>query len=54
MRRVEPFEQAGLVAVSSDAITVTPQGKLLVRCVAMTFDRRLREAQEHARYSRVI
>ena len=48
------FEADGLVAVSADSIAVTPRGKLLVRSIAMTFDRRLREAQERARYSRVI
>ena len=48
------LEADGLVAVSANAIAVTSRGKLLVRCVAIAFDRRLREAQERARYSRVI
>ena len=33
---------------------VTPRGRLLVRTVAMQFDRYLREAQEKAQYSKVI
>lgn len=49
-----PFETDGLITLSSDAIAVTPRGKWLVRSIAMAFDRRLREARERARYSRVI
>jgi oxygen-independent coproporphyrinogen III oxidase len=48
------FEADGLVTRGPDAIAVTPRGKLIVRSIAMTFDRRLREARESARYSRVI
>jgi oxygen-independent coproporphyrinogen-3 oxidase len=48
------FETDGLIFLSSDSIAVTPRGKWLVRSIAMTFDRRLREAAERARYSRVI
>ena len=33
---------------------VTPRGRLLVRTVAMQFDRYLREAQAKAQYSKVI
>jgi oxygen-independent coproporphyrinogen-3 oxidase len=40
--------------LSSDGLQVTPRGRMLVRIVAMVFDRRLREAREHASYSRVI
>ena len=44
----------GLVEVTADMIKVTPRGRLLVRNIAMVFDRHLREARERARYSRVI
>ncbi|HEY6892860.1 MAG TPA: oxygen-independent coproporphyrinogen III oxidase [Rhodanobacteraceae bacterium] len=44
----------GLVRRSADGIDVTPRGRMLVRSVAMVFDRHLREARERARYSRVI
>jgi oxygen-independent coproporphyrinogen-3 oxidase len=44
----------GLIELASDAIAVTPRGRLLVRAVAMIFDRHLREQRERARYSRVI
>ncbi len=44
----------GLVEIGDDRIDVTARGRLLVRSVAMTFDRYLREDRERARYSRVI
>jgi oxygen-independent coproporphyrinogen-3 oxidase len=44
----------GIVAIGERALKVTPAGRLLVRTVAMPFDRHLREARERARYSRVI
>jgi oxygen-independent coproporphyrinogen III oxidase len=44
----------GLVELEPDWIVVTPKGRLLVRAVAMLFDRYLRESQERAKYSKVI
>jgi len=44
----------GLVALSPNGLAVTPRGRMLVRIVAMVFDRHLREARERATYSRVI
>jgi len=44
----------GIVALSAGSIEVTALGRLLVRAVAMQFDRHLREARERARYSRMI
>ena len=35
-------------------VAVTPRGRLLVRIIAMQFDRRLREAAQKAQYSKVI
>jgi oxygen-independent coproporphyrinogen-3 oxidase len=49
-----PLADDGLVELSPRGLTVTPRGRLLVRTVAMLFDRHLREARERARYSRVI
>jgi len=51
---LRPLADDGLVEIRSDRIDVTPRGRLLVRSVAMTFDRFLREDRERARYSRVI
>jgi oxygen-independent coproporphyrinogen-3 oxidase len=44
----------GLVELFPARIQVTRRGRLLVRTVAMVFDRYLREQRERARYSRVI
>ena len=44
----------GLVRLDGRALRVTPAGRLLVRTIAMPFDRRLRVARERGRYSRVI
>jgi oxygen-independent coproporphyrinogen-3 oxidase len=43
-----------LVELAPDRITVTSRGRLLVRTVAMVFDRYLRTKTAPARYSRVI
>jgi oxygen-independent coproporphyrinogen-3 oxidase len=48
------LEADGLVALSADGLAVTPRGRMLVRIVAMVFDRLLREARERAGYSRII
>jgi len=44
----------GLVELSAGGIRVTSRGRLLVRNVAMVFDRYLQEQRERAKYSRVI
>jgi oxygen-independent coproporphyrinogen-3 oxidase len=44
----------GLVELQPDWIVVTSKGRLLVRAIAMLFDRYLREARERASYSKVI
>ena len=46
--------EAGLVKVSDKWISVQPAGRLLVRGIAMLFDRYLRADRERARYSKVI
>lgn len=48
------MQEAGLVKVEDDWITVMPAGRLLVRGIAMVFDRYLRSDRERARYSKVI
>ena len=44
----------GIVTLTDRGLAVTSAGRLLVRTVAMAFDRHLREARERGRYSRVI
>lgn len=54
LETLKPLADDGLIQITPDAIIVTPYGRLLVRSVAMVFDRYLREQREKARYSRVI
>jgi oxygen-independent coproporphyrinogen III oxidase len=51
---LRPLAADGLVDLRPDAIRVTARGRLLVRTIAMQFDRHLREAAEQKRYSKVI
>jgi oxygen-independent coproporphyrinogen-3 oxidase len=54
LAELKPLVDDGLVDIAADVINVTLRGRLLVRTVAMVFDRYLREQRERARYSRVI
>ena len=49
-----PLAADGLVDINADGIVVTGRGRLLVRTIAMAFDRHLRERQSASQYSRVI
>ncbi len=48
------YQDLGLVTLDGDWIAVTPRGRLMVRVVAMLFDRYLRTSEQRARYSKVI
>jgi len=48
------LEAAGLVSMEGEALRVLPAGRLLVRAVAMVFDRYLRADRQKTRYSKVI
>jgi oxygen-independent coproporphyrinogen-3 oxidase len=54
MHMLKKLADEGLVELQPDWIVVTPKGRLLVRAIAMLFDRYLREARERASYSKVI
>ena len=51
---LEPLVADDLVDIGRDAITVTPRGRLVVRAVAMRFDRHWMMAQQHATHSKII
>ncbi|MCX7902516.1 MAG: oxygen-independent coproporphyrinogen III oxidase, partial [Burkholderiaceae bacterium] len=51
---LQAFVEAGLVTVDAEWISVTAKGKLLVRAIAMVFDRYLQQDQRARRYSRII
>ena len=44
----------GLVTLDGKSVTVTARGRLLVRTVAMQFDKYLRDASATAKYSKLI
>ncbi len=48
------LEDAGLLTWQGSKIVVPTKGRLLVRRVAMTFDRHLRDMKTEARYSKVV
>ena len=56
MRQLEPMERDGLIRVESGRIAVTSRGRLLLRNIAMCFDRYLDQAASVAtpRFSRTI
>jgi oxygen-independent coproporphyrinogen-3 oxidase len=48
------MEAAGLLLIEEGRLKVQPKGRLLVRVIAMAFDRYLSSAREQTRYSKVI
>jgi len=48
------LEALGLVDIGGGWISVTPRGRLVVRGIAMVFDRYLRRAETRARYSKLV
>ncbi|MBI5107422.1 MAG: oxygen-independent coproporphyrinogen III oxidase [Rhodocyclales bacterium] len=48
------MEKGGLLSIDEQWITVEPRGRLLVRGIAMAFDKYLRTDRERVRYSKVI
>jgi oxygen-independent coproporphyrinogen-3 oxidase len=54
LEQLVPLEADGLVVVRPDRIQVTPRGRLLLRIIAMCFDRYLQQPSAPARYSRAI
>jgi len=54
MPTLHEYQTLGLLEFTSDTFRVMPKGRLLVRNIAMVFDRYLREQEKTARYSKVI
>lgn len=51
---LKSMAEGGLLTIDDQWITVLPRGRMLVRGIAMVFDRYLRSDRERARYSKVI
>jgi len=54
LAQLAPLAEDDLVVVDDRAIRITPKGRLLLRNIAMKFDRYLRDSQHDNRYSRAI
>jgi len=54
LTELSTYEEAGLVECAEDWISVTPKGKLLVRALAMVFDRYLRNDRRSRPYSKIV
>ncbi len=54
LAQLKQFEDEGLVENSAEWVSVTPRGKLLVRAIAMQFDRYLRLDERVRRYSKIV
>jgi oxygen-independent coproporphyrinogen-3 oxidase len=54
LKNLEQMEKDGLLQMGVDEFTVTPEGRLLLRNIAMVFDEYMQPAQSAPRFSRVI
>lgn len=54
LRDLREMVDAGLIRVDDKWISVLPRGRMLVRAIAMVFDRYLRADRQRTRYSKVI
>ena len=53
LARLAPMHDAGAIRIDDNGLTVLPRGRLLVRAVAMAFDRYLSTAPAAGTYSRI-
>ena len=51
---LDEMVEAGMVEVTPQWLSVLPRGRMLVRAIAMVFDKYLRHDRERTRYSRII
>jgi len=54
LERLQTMAEEGLVTIATDTINVTPRGRLLVRNIAMVFDRYLSRGEQRERFSKAI
>ncbi len=54
LEKLEPLQADGLVSLDAGAIRITPRGRLLLRNIAMVFDRYLGAGEFDTRYSKAI
>jgi oxygen-independent coproporphyrinogen-3 oxidase len=54
LERLEPLVKDGLVQVDEEQISITPKGRLLLRSIAMVFDRYMNADESSDRFSKAI
>jgi len=54
LSQLEQLEADGLIEMGNDEFRATPEGRLLLRAIAMVFDEYLQTAQSEPKFSRVI
>jgi oxygen-independent coproporphyrinogen-3 oxidase len=54
LSRLGPLVEDGLILLGPEGIQITPKGRLLLRSIAMTFDRYLAEDANDGRFSKAI
>ena len=54
LAELKPFEDEGLVENTREWISVLPRGKLLVRAIAMGFDRYIKNDERVRKYSKIV
>jgi len=54
VERLQPLADDGLVELDSSGVTITQRGRLLLRSIAMVFDRYIDQAQNDNRFSKAI
>ena len=54
LSQLEQLEKDGLIEMGNDEFRATPEGRLLLRAIAMVFDEYLQAAQSEPKFSRVI
>ncbi len=54
VEQLDVLEEDGLIELSDQTISITPRGRLLLRNIAMTFDRYINLAENDSRFSKAI
>jgi oxygen-independent coproporphyrinogen-3 oxidase len=54
LNQLQQLEADGLIVMGTDGFNVTPEGRLLLRAIAMVFDEHLQAPQSQPKFSRVI
>jgi len=54
IERLQPLADDGLIELSQSGVVITQKGRLLLRSIAMVFDRYIDQAQNDNRFSKAI